>query len=140
DRAVAEQAVTRGHRGHAEVRAEIVGSLVGQRYGLVLVHHGPFGGGYPLLALRGEPEPHALPDTVGIDSLAHRVDRSGAVLVRNLELVDRARGRAVAGFHVRGVEPGHRDVHAHLTRARFGSCRLGHTQHVAGGAVRLVQR
>ena len=137
-RAVGQHAVVPGHRGHPQAGTELEGHRVGQRHGLALRHHGPFRRGPPAPPVGREPDPDPLADPAGRPARPDRVDHSGAVVVRDLETVDRARGHPGAGLHVGGVDAGRVHPDPDLARPRLRPLHLGHPQHLGGGTGAVI--
>ena len=88
DRPVPEYQVVRSQGLDAQAGAQLHRDAVGQRDRAVFRDHGPFGGGPPAAAARGEVQPDPLADAVLRPARADRVDDPGAVLMRDLETVD----------------------------------------------------
>ena len=107
DRAVGGQAAVRGHRGHAQAGPEFGRDAVRQRNRLLVRYDGPLRRRAPPAACRGHARPRpAAPIRPGVDAIAYRVDHAGAVVVRDLETVDRPRRRSAAGLPVGRVHAG----------------------------------
>src|SRR5580700_3606764 len=83
-------------------------------------HDGPLRGGPPRPAGGSHPDPYALSDAAFVDALADGVDDTGAIVMRDLEAVDRPRGRAAPRLPVGGIDPGQRHPHLNLARSRRG--------------------
>ena len=96
----------RGHRGHAQARAELGRDAVRQRHRL------PVGTTVHCAAVphltpgRRQPGPDPLADPALVDAVADRVDHAGAVVVRDLEAVDRPRASGpLRDFQSVGLTP-----------------------------------
>src|SRR5262249_43066480 len=100
-------------------------------------HRGPLGSGPATAADRGQPQPDPLADATGIHPGADRLDDPGAVLVRDLVVVDGPRHRPGPGLVVGGVDAGGVHADEDLTRSRLGPVHLpdledlGRFSHVA---------
>lgn len=121
DRAVREDGAVGGDPGDAQARAEFVVEVVGQGDGLVVGHDGVLGGGAEGAVGLGPVHPHPLPHAPGVDSIAHGVDDSGRVAVRDHPRVRHGRTEPAAPLlGVAGVDARDGDADADLAGARGG--------------------
>src|ERR1700733_8557328 len=97
-----------------------------------LRHHGPLRGSSPPLPGRREPQPDPLADAARVHPLADRLDDAGAVVVRDLKAVDRARGEPGPGLVVGGVDAGGVHPDQDLARPGLGPADLLDLQDLGG--------
>lgn len=87
----------------------------------------------------GRVDPHALPDTADVDTVADSVDNAGGVAVRDHPRVEHRRaGPAAPLLGVARVDSGDGDTDAHITGAGDQIGQLAHVQHLGGGALLVV--
>src|SRR4029079_19673945 len=84
----------------------------------------PLGGGPTATADRGQPQPDPLADAAGIHPGPDRLYDPGAVLVRDLVVVDGPRYRPGPGLVVGGVDTGGVHADEDLTWSRLGRVHL----------------
>ena len=140
DGPVGEQAAVRGHRGHAQARAELERGVVRQRHRPIGRDDGPFRRRSPATPGRCQPGPYPLANPALVHSLADRVDHACAVVVRDLEAVDRTRRGSAARLPVGRVDTGEGDLDPDLAGTRLRAVDVLHPQHLSARAEVIVER
>ncbi len=84
-RTVGAQAVGGRERGYSERGPELERGMVRQRNRVRCWYDGVLGGGAPAAVMRCQQHPDSLPDAVGTDAAADRIDRAGTVLIGYLD-------------------------------------------------------
>ena len=130
----------RSHRRNAQARTRVEADRIGQRHGLVRRNRRVLRGGAERAAQVGLVDPDALADARRIDAVAHGVDDSRAVLVRDHDgkrhLLD---AQSAAALGVRRIDRRDVDAHAHLAGAGRGERPLADAKHLPGGPLAFVE-
>lgn len=139
DRAVGEDGAVGGDAGDAEARAQLVTEVVGQECGLVVGYDGVLGGGAEGAVGLGAVYPDPLSHAVDVDPVAHRVDDSRGVAVRDHPREGHGRAEPAAPFlGVAGVDARDGDADADLAGAGDGIREFTDVQDIGGGALVVV--
>jgi hypothetical protein len=137
--AVHQHRVHGGQGRYAQAGTGLVRDRIGQCHRLLLRQTDPLAGGTVRPTPGRIPQPDSLTEPVGRHAMAHLVDDTHAVAVRDdARKRHAASAQAMPGLHIRRVDARPKQTHAHL--ARFGNRlrQLGQLQDLAGTALTFV--
>lgn len=139
DRAVGEHGPVGGDPGNAQARPEFVAQVLGQRHRQILGYDGVLGGGAEGPVGLGAVHPHPPTDPACVDTVAHRVDDTGRVTVRDHPGIGHGRAEPATPFlGVAGIDTrhGHPDADLAGTGLRIGQ--FTDPKHLDSGTLSLV--
>ena len=126
------------HRRNAEAGADFETRFGRQANRLRGGEHDVFGAGAERAQPLPVPHPDALANTRGGHAVAHQVDFTGTVAMRNDARIGDLARRARARLHVGGVDAGRGKLDAHFTRPGPRRFDLAQLEHRIGRAVLLI--
>ena len=140
DRTVGEHAAMRGHRRNTEAGAFGERGAVGQGHGLVSRQGDMFRCGAERSLELGLVEPDTFADAAGRDAVSHRLDRSGAILVRHDARIRHGEiaARAAASLGVGRIYCRRPDPDEDFAGTGRRPVEVADDQNLAGGALAVV--